>query len=37
MTDSTAGDSQLVDRLLKSSARQSYDPDVDIDWDAPEV
>ncbi|HEX6514677.1 MAG TPA: diiron oxygenase [Nocardioidaceae bacterium] len=22
-------------RLLKSSARQSYDPEVDIDWDAP--
>ncbi|HET6153680.1 MAG TPA: diiron oxygenase [Marmoricola sp.] len=30
-------DTALVDRLLKSSARQSYDPDVDIDWDAPEV
>lgn len=27
----------LVERLLKSSARQSYDPDVDIDWSAPEV
>ena len=27
----------LVDRLNKSSARQSYDPEVDIDWDAPEV
>jgi hypothetical protein len=26
-----------VDRLLKSATRQSYDPDVDIDWDAPEV
>ncbi len=25
----------LVERLLKSSARQSYDPEVDIDWDAP--
>ncbi len=24
-------------RLLRSSARQSYDPDVDIDWDAPLV
>ena len=24
-------------RLLKSSARQSYDPEVDIDWDAPPV
>jgi len=27
----------LVDRLNKSSARQSYDPEVDVDWDAPEV
>jgi len=27
----------LVDRLNKSSARQSYDPDVDLDWDAPPV
>lgn len=25
----------LSDRLLKSSARHSYDPDVDIDWMAP--
>jgi hypothetical protein len=25
----------VADRLLKSSARHSYDPDVDIDWDAP--
>jgi hypothetical protein len=28
---------EVVDRLLKSSARQSYDPEVDLDWDAPEV
>lgn len=27
----------LVERLLRSSAKQSYDPDVDIDWNAPEV
>jgi hypothetical protein len=27
----------VSDRLLKSSARQSYDPEVDLDWDAPEV
>jgi hypothetical protein len=27
----------VPDRLLKSSARQSYDPDVDIDWAAPPV
>jgi hypothetical protein len=27
----------LSDRLLKSSARQSYDPEVDIDWAAPPV
>lgn len=30
-------DPGVVERLLKSSARQSYDPDVDIDWNAPEV
>ncbi|RNL63124.1 diiron oxygenase [Nocardioides marmoriginsengisoli] len=36
LTADTA-DSALVDRLLKSSARQSYDPDVDVDWDAPPV
>ncbi|MFL6106788.1 MAG: AurF N-oxygenase family protein [Marmoricola sp.] len=33
VTDDTA----LVERLLKGSARQSYDPEVDIDWDAAEV
>ena len=27
----------VPDRLLRSSARHSYDPDVDIDWDAPLV
>jgi hypothetical protein len=27
----------VAERLLKSSARQSYDPEVDIDWDAPLV
>ncbi len=27
----------LAERLLRSSARQSYDPDVDIDWSAPPV
>lgn len=27
----------VSDRLLKSSARHSYDPEVDIDWDAPLV
>jgi hypothetical protein len=25
----------VPERLLRSSARQSYDPDVDIDWEAP--
>lgn len=25
----------VPERLLRSSARQSYDPEVDIDWDAP--
>ncbi len=24
-------------RLLKSSAKQSYDPEIDVDWDAPLV
>lgn len=33
-----ATDPDLVaGRLLRSSAKQSYDPDVDIDWDAPLV
>lgn len=27
----------VTDRLLKSSAKQSYDPEVDIDWEAPLV
>ena len=27
----------LPERLLRSSARQSYDPEVDLDWDAPLV
>lgn len=27
----------LADRLLRSSARHSYDPEVDLDWDAPLV
>jgi hypothetical protein len=27
----------VPDRLLRSTARQSYDPEVDIDWDAPLV
>lgn len=33
----TMPDRSAVNRLLKSAARQSYDPDVDLDWDAPEV
>lgn len=37
MTATLEPDHALVERLLKSSARQSYDPDVDIDWSAPEV
>lgn len=28
---------RLAERLLRSTARQSYDPDVDIDWNAPPV
>jgi hypothetical protein len=27
----------IPDRLLRSTARQSYDPEIDIDWDAPLV
>ncbi|HNI70206.1 MAG TPA: diiron oxygenase [Marmoricola sp.] len=30
-------DPAVFERLLRSSAKQSYDPDVDIDWDAPLV
>lgn len=30
-------DTSVVERLLKSAAKQSYDPEIDIDWDAPEV
>jgi hypothetical protein len=33
----TMPDRSSVNRLLKSAARHSYDPDVDLDWDAPEV
>jgi hypothetical protein len=33
----TMPDRTTVTRLLKSAARQSYDPDVDLNWDAPEV
>lgn len=38
MTDLAAGPAdRLAARLLTSAARQSYDPDVDIDWSAPPV
>jgi hypothetical protein len=38
MTDLAVGPAEkLAGRLLKSTARQSYDPDVDIDWTAPAV
>lgn len=30
-----AQDTAVAERLLRSSAKQSYDPEVDIDWDAP--
>ncbi|MEU6643679.1 diiron oxygenase [Saccharomonospora sp. NPDC046836] len=30
-----AGRDKTAERLLKSSANKSYDPDVDIDWNAP--
>ena len=32
-----ASEGSVAQRLLRSSAKQSYDPDVDIDWDAPLV
>jgi len=31
------GAAPVADRLLRSTARQSYDPDVDLDWSAPPV
>jgi hypothetical protein len=33
----TMPDRSSVQRLLKSAARHSYDPDVALDWEAPEV
>ena len=33
----TSPETSTVERLLRSAARQSYDPEVDLDWDAPEV
>ena len=30
-------DDSVATRLLRSSARHSYDPEVDLDWEAPEV
>ena len=35
MTATRAQSDALAERLLRSSARQSYDPEVDIDWSAP--
>ena len=37
MSAPTADRHQTAERLLKSSAKKSYDPAVDIDWDAPLV
>ena len=31
----TPATSPVAERLLRSSLRHSYDPEVDIDWDAP--
>ncbi|MDI2027628.1 diiron oxygenase [Saccharopolyspora sp. TS4A08] len=36
-TNSHSGRDRVAERLQRSSAKQSYDPDVDIDWDAPLV
>jgi para-aminobenzoate N-oxygenase AurF len=30
-----AGQERLADRLLRSTAARSYDPELDIDWSAP--
>ncbi len=30
-------DNAIFERLLRGSAKQSYDPEVDVDWDAPLV
>ena len=30
-----AGQQRLADRLLRSTAARSYDPELDIDWSAP--
>ena len=35
MTATVPGTHAVAERLLKSSARHSYDPEVDIDWEAP--
>src|SRR5689334_3212643 len=35
MTATVPDTTAVAERLLKSSARQSYDPEVDIDWNAP--
>lgn len=37
MTTAVEKTSPIAERLLRGSARLSYDPDVDIDWDAPAV
>ena len=37
VTSDRSQDRGAVNRLLRSAARHSYDPDVDLDWDAPEV
>jgi hypothetical protein len=35
--EDTAGRERTADRLLRSTAARSYDPDLDIDWSAPLV
>jgi hypothetical protein len=36
-TPESLGQDRVSGRLLRSSAKQSYDPEVDLDWDAPLV
>jgi hypothetical protein len=37
VTTASTADTSLVERLLRSSARHSYDPEVDLDWEAEPV
>ncbi len=36
-TDPDGGREQTAERLLRSTAARSYDPELEIDWSAPPV